>query len=88
MHASSRNGVPDLLRRRRSNASEADHLNDVHTGVGAPRDDREPARVGREGRGLRVHLRGRLRQAHLLPQSFFFEGESKKCSQTPLGHQT
>ena len=45
-----------------------DHLHDVHARVGAPRNDREPARVGRKGRGLRVHLRGRLRQADLLPQ--------------------
>ena len=51
-----------------SASAPRDHLHDVHARVGAPRDDREPARVGREGRGLRVHLRGRLRQADLLPQ--------------------
>merc|ERR1719316_2068893 len=58
-----RNGVADLLRRRCCDARKADHLHDVHAGVGTPRDDREPARVGREGRGLRLHLRGRIRQA-------------------------
>ena len=54
-----------------SASAPRDHLQDVHARVGAPRDDREPARVGREGRGLRLHLRGRIRQADLLPQPFF-----------------
>ena len=79
-----------------SASAPRDHLHDVHARVGAPRDDREPARVGREGRGLRVHLRGRLRQADLLPQpektsplppATLTHVRRNKKSHTPRGYQ-
>merc|ERR1712118_513522 len=40
--------IADLLAGCRRHAGDPDHLDDVHEGIGQPRDDREPASVPRE----------------------------------------
>merc|ERR1719161_3135995 len=42
--------IADLLTGCRRHAGDPDHLDDVHEGIGQPRDDREPASVPRERR--------------------------------------
>merc|ERR1719191_1589835 len=42
--------IADLLAGCRRHTGDPDHLDDVHEGIGQPRDDREPASVARERR--------------------------------------
>merc|ERR1719161_1589357 len=43
-----RNRIPDLLTGCRRHTGDPEHLDDVHEGIGQPRDDRQPASVSRK----------------------------------------
>ena len=49
----------------RGYACKTDHLDDVHTGIRQPREDRQPPGVARKTGGVRVHLGRRRLQPNL-----------------------